>query len=176
MVNEAISAVRDFHAKHNFDIGVEMVPQLLSIPSQLRAEGQLAAAAAVIGALAAKWENGTTSKNIDNKPTTHDPRLMRAHLILEELSEFLDAMASGDKLKMLDGMADLLYVLAGTGVAFDMPLAEAFEEVHRSNMTKEVGAGGDKDVRCRKKGNSYQPPNLSMVISRHEARKSAGQP
>jgi len=74
-------------------------------------------------------------------------------------------MADDSELGTLDALTDLLYVTYGSGVAFDLPLHAAFVEVHRSNMTKAVGAGGDKDVRCRKKGDSYEPPQLARILA-----------
>ena len=37
---------------------------------------------------------------------------------------------------LLKELADLRYVVEGTAVAFGLPFEEAFEEVHRSNMSK----------------------------------------
>lgn len=39
---------------------------------------------------------------------------LRASLIEEELNEYTDALKRADKLEMLDGLADLAYVIAGT--------------------------------------------------------------
>ncbi len=93
---------------------------------------------------------------------TSDPRVLRAQLMCEELGEVIDAMADGNEQLLLDGLADLLYVVLGTGVAFDMPLVPAFHEVHRSNMTKEGG-----DTRVRHKGSAFEPPNLAPILDAH---------
>lgn len=94
-----------------------------------------------------------------------DPRnleLARARYMLEELSETFDALAKGDSVGVLDGLADLAYVVVGTAIAFGLPLAEAFGEVHRSNLTKggltAAGKGG--------KGDGYQPPQLRRILER----------
>ncbi len=93
---------------------------------------------------------------------TKDQRCLRAELMLEELSEVLEAMGDADELALLDGIADLIYVVVGTGTTFDLPVTDAFYEVHRSNMTKHKAAAdhqGDKG-----KGADYVPPNLGHVL------------
>ena len=89
-----------------------------------------------------------------------DPRYLRAHLILEEVSEMLCAMFNGDAVEVLDGIADALYVIIGTGVQFRMPVAEAFNEVHQSNMSKQPKNG----PRLRDKGPNYRPPDLESLM------------
>jgi hypothetical protein len=92
-----------------------------------------------------------------------DGRLMRAHLMCEELSELLVAMGNRDEVETLDAMADLLYVLLGTAYALDLPLPAAFAEVHRSNMTK---SSGDR-IGDRGKGGEFSPPDLASVLMMH---------
>lgn len=92
---------------------------------------------------------------------------VRAHLVLEETAELVQALASGDRLAALDAVADLLYVTLGTAVTFDLPIVEAFDEVHVSNMTKTVeqdrpGHPG--------KGSGYRPPDLRRVLTAHDAK------
>jgi predicted HAD superfamily Cof-like phosphohydrolase len=89
-----------------------------------------------------------------------DLRILRAHLMLEELGEVIQAMGDGDELAVLDGLSDLLYVLVGTAVTFRLPLHSAFWEVHRSNMTKQPKNG----ERLRDKGPAYVPPNLYDIL------------
>lgn len=90
---------------------------------------------------------------------TKDDRLLRAHLICEEVSEVVEALESGNEVLLLDALADLQYVTEGTAVTFGLPLKAAFVEVHRSNMTKKVG-----DIRIRDKGKDYSPPNIEEVL------------
>jgi hypothetical protein len=85
--------------------------------------------------------------------------------MLEELGELLQAMSERDELNTLDSLADLLYVVIGTAVTLDLPAAEAFEEVHASNMTKEKQPADPGKDRVRSKGPNYRPPNLSCVLS-----------
>lgn len=55
-------------------------------------------------------------------------RMLREEAATTEILEGLAALTKE--------MADLRYVLDGTAVSFGLPLDEAFEEVHRSNMSK----------------------------------------
>lgn len=162
--------VRQFHDKHAFDVDLFLpAANVESLAGDLSLAGtqQLKIAAAAINAIAQQWCNGTVNSDVSNTPTTHDTRLLRAHLVLEEAAEMLEALADRNQVGLLDALADLQYVVSGTAVAFKMPLGLAFEEVHRSNMTKEVKAGGDKDVRCRKKGENYRPPNLEQFLGKN---------
>ena len=61
---------------------------------------------------------------------------LRARLILEETSEFLDALQKGDKVEATDALVDLLYVTIGAGIALGLPLAEAWEKVQAANLAK----------------------------------------
>lgn len=96
----------------------------------------------------------------------HDQRFLRTSLMLEELGESLQGMSVCDEVAVLDGLADLLYGLIGTAIQFDLPIIEAFLEVHRSNMTKRDYAG---DCRIRDKGPDYVPPDLGRVLREYRA-------
>lgn len=98
-----------------------------------------------------------------------DSRPYRLHLMIEELSEVASAMADRNEVELADALADLQYVLSGTAVAFDIPLGEVFDEVHRSNMTKteetEEGTG-----RFVGKGPGYVPPDVAGALERGRSR------
>lgn len=102
------------------------------------------------------------------KAAPHDIRLLRAHLLVEELSETLTALEERNELALLDALADLTYVTAGTALAFDLPLPEAIEEVHRSNMTKVPSCGQDGG-RVLWKGTQYSPPKLKEILDAYRA-------
>ena len=63
---------------------------------------------------------------------------LRVNLIREELNELEVAFKSGNLKECLDALADIQYVLSGSVVAFGFTdrFADAFAEVHRSNMSK----------------------------------------
>ena len=59
----------------------------------------------------------------------HKQKLLRIALIGEEFSEFVQAK---DIVEHADALADLLYVVYGTGVEMGIDLDKVFAEVHRS--------------------------------------------
>jgi hypothetical protein len=94
----------------------------------------------------------------------HDQRLQRVHLLLEELSELVDALRTGESADLLDAICDLTYVAVGTAVRYGLPFTQGWEEVHRSNMSKQRKPD---DLRLRDKGPDYCPPDLESVITRY---------
>tara|TARA_R110002096_G_C14661938_1_gene728399 strand:- start:11081 stop:11566 length:486 start_codon:yes stop_codon:yes gene_type:complete len=82
----------------------------------------------------------------------------RLSLLTEELAELADGMVSGDEEEVFDAICDLNYLVAGSAVAYGMPLDEGTAEVHRSNMTKDVGEF--KPI----KGPDYSEPNLYPIL------------
>lgn len=92
-----------------------------------------------------------------------DTRTFRCAFMAEELAETIEAMAAGDEIALADGLADLLYVVLGTAIQLDIPLAHVFDEVHRSNMTK-VTASAENPLLKMGKGGSYEPPNIVAAL------------
>ena len=69
----------------------------------------------------------------DEEPKTVQLKL---DLILEEVQELRDACEQKDPVEVLDALADILYVVYGAGISFGFNMDEAFDRVHRSNMSK----------------------------------------
>lgn len=93
---------------------------------------------------------------------------MRTKLAQEELQETHDAMMIEDRVGILDGLADQLYILIGTIIenGLEDKIVEAFDEVHRSNMSK-LGEDGKPVLREDGKilkGPRYSPPDLSKIL------------
>jgi predicted HAD superfamily Cof-like phosphohydrolase len=94
---------------------------------------------------------------------------LRINLLAEELDELKEALAAGDIVEVLDALTDLQYVLDGAYLSFglhDVKIA-AFDEVHRSNMSK-LGADG-KPIRRPEdgkvlKGPNYFEPDLGQFV------------
>lgn len=61
---------------------------------------------------------------------------LRLDLILEEVRELKDAAKEHDMVETIDALADILYVVYGAGASFGIDLNQAFDIVHRSNMSK----------------------------------------
>jgi predicted HAD superfamily Cof-like phosphohydrolase len=88
---------------------------------------------------------------------------LRLRLIREEMGEFEKAANDKNLVKIADALADLLYVIYGTGVSYGIDLEPIFREVHESNMSK-----GDPDVRVLngkiQKAKNYRPPDLKPIL------------
>ena len=95
---------------------------------------------------------------------------LRVELMLEELGEAIEGIGESNRVKTLDGLVDAAYVVIGTATQFNLPFNKAFEEVHRSNMTKQakgaVSHSGDKG-----KGAGFSPANLVKIITAHDETK-----
>lgn len=96
------------------------------------------------------------------RPDIRMQQELRISLIKEEYQELLEALDCNDPVATLDALADLSYVVAGAAIAWGLPLADALNEVHRSNMTKTPGqTRADGKVI---KGPTYEPPDLQTVM------------
>ena len=92
---------------------------------------------------------------------------LRIKLLTEEVEEYAEAARNGDMVEILDALADIGYILAGTIINHGMQdiYDEAFNEVHRSNMAKLVGG---KVIRREDgkvlKPKGWQPPQLAQFL------------
>ncbi len=98
---------------------------------------------------------------------------LRINLLQEELDELKEALANDDPQETLDALIDLQYVLDGAFLSFGLQAVKelAFDEVHRSNMSK-LGADG-KPIRREgdgkvMKGPNYFAPDLSKFIKKNK--------
>ena len=85
----------------------------------------------------------------------------RSSYLNEELSELQRAIADEDRVGVADALADLIYFATGTAIDLGIDLDYAFEEVHRSNMTKTPDAAAGK--LCTK-GQFYDHPHLVGMV------------
>merc|ERR1712178_502674 len=53
-----------------------------------------------------------------------------------EVKELADALKAKDMVETIDALGDILYVVYGAGGAFGVNLDQAFDLIHKSNMTK----------------------------------------
>ena len=98
-----------------------------------------------------------------------DIGIHRLHLLIEEIDELVDGLAGGYEIVVLDALADISYIIEGTAVIYDLPLAAAFWEVHRSNMTKNKNA--KFKTKDKGKGPTYSSPNLAKVLEEYRDAK-----
>lgn len=87
-------------------------------------------------------------------------------LLSEEVTELYDAIDRGDLLKVVDGLADVLYVIYGMSLQYGIDLDRALVAVHNSNMTKEDLQGPWATGAPRKvaRGDDYSPPDLEGAL------------
>lgn len=91
---------------------------------------------------------------------------LRALLIAEEAGEVGRAIDSGDRHRIAQELADLVYVAYGTALTYNIDLDRAIKEVHKSNMTK-IGPHGRPVVREDGKvlkGPGYREPDMSRAV------------
>ena len=69
---------------------------------------------------------------------TTDDVMLRYKLMREENEEYLEAAQKGDLVEIADALGDQLYILCGTILRHGLQdkIAEVFEEIQRSNMSK----------------------------------------
>lgn len=98
-----------------------------------------------------------------------ETRILRWRLITEEYRElydemWLDGLTEDNLANFAKEMADLIYVVVGTAVAFGIDMDAIFDEVHRSNMSKyPVTYREDGKIL---KGPNYLPPDIKAVLKR----------
>lgn len=91
---------------------------------------------------------------------------LRALLIAEEVEELGQAINSGDRQRIAQELADLVYVAYGAALIYNIDLDRAIKEVHKSNMTK-IGPHGRPVVREDGKvlkGPDYRAPDMSRAV------------
>jgi len=89
----------------------------------------------------------------------------RLHMALEEIAEFAEAHAEDDIVAAADAWGDRMYVLLGDAVSTGLPGA-IFDEVHRSNMSKNAGATTDEGKGV--KSTQFIEPDLARLLKMEE--------
>ena len=123
--------------------------------------------------------NKIMDQDVDTKLDRESMNLVwfRLKLIKEEFEEVQDSIfqlnesfltnhnVDGAKSNFLKELADLLYVVYGTGVSLGLDLDEAFKRVHESNMSKLVDGKPlkNKDGKVIK-GPFYKKPFLQDLV------------
>jgi predicted HAD superfamily Cof-like phosphohydrolase len=109
-------------------------------------------------------------------PVRHEPTAMlseqeltlRFNLMKEENEEYLEAAQNGDIVEIADALGDMLYILCGTINAHGLQhkIAEVFEEIQRSNMSKLDDNGEPiyrEDGKVMKSANYFKPDIRSIL-------------
>lgn len=95
---------------------------------------------------------------------------LRHRLMQEENDEYLQAAKAGDMVEVADALGDQLYILCGTILKHGMQhkIAEVFEEIQRSNMSK-LDADGNPIYREDgkvMKSELYFKPDIKSIIEK----------
>lgn len=109
---------------------------------------------------------------IKNEPTANigeARNLLRFNLMKEENEEYFEAANNNDLVEVADALGDMLYILAGTIIEHGMQykIAEVFDEIQRSNMSK-LGEDGKPIYREDGKvlkGPDYFKPNIQEILN-----------
>jgi len=104
-----------------------------------------------------------------------ETKMLRINLLQEELDELKEALDKDDPVGTLDALIDLQYVLDGAFLSFGLHAIKdmAFDEVHRSNMSK-LGEDGkpirrESDGKVMKGPHYFQPDLGQFVKTRKDA-------
>lgn len=109
-------------------------------------------------------------------PVRHQPTgelseqelMLRYNLMKEENEEYLEAAKNGDIVEIADALGDMLYILCGTINAHGLQhkIAEVFEEIQRSNMSKldENGQPIYREDGKVMKSNRYFKPDIRSIL------------
>lgn len=110
--------------------------------------------------------------NFPKQPYIPNPELreLRGTLIIEEISETLNAMDKDDLAKIADGIADSIVVLLGTAVTYGIDIRPIWDEVHKSNMLKKGGKLREDGKLLKPKG--WKPPEIERIIKEQQNAKS----
>lgn len=95
---------------------------------------------------------------------------LRFNLMKEENEEYLEAAKNGDIVEVADALGDQLYILCGTILKHGLQhkIAEVFEEIQRSNMSKldENGQPIYREDGKVLKSELYFRPDIASILSR----------
>lgn len=92
--------------------------------------------------------------------------ILRTNLLVEEVCEYLDAVAKDDRAEILDALADIIFIAIGTAITYGFDIDEAMYRVTQSNLSK-LGPDGlpiyREDGKVAK-GENYFPPKFDDLI------------
>lgn len=93
---------------------------------------------------------------------------LRHRLMQEENDEYLEAAKEGNLVEVADALGDQLYILCGTILKHGLQhkIAEVFEEIQRSNMSKldENGKAIYREDGKIMKSELYFKPNIQAIL------------
>ncbi len=139
-------AVEDFHSKFGLRVGYS--PQLADL--ELRAKLIMEEAVETVAAMG--FSVFATMEQNGKPGIAQHQRIASFHKSFDE----------PDFAEVIDGLADVLYVVYGAAVTFGIDLGPFFEEVHRSNMAKDGGATRADGKILKPEG--WRPPAIAKIL------------
>jgi predicted HAD superfamily Cof-like phosphohydrolase len=101
---------------------------------------------------------------------SQDEIMLRYKLMREENEEYLEAAQRGDIVEVADALGDQLYILCGTILKHGLQhkIAEVFQEIQRSNMSKldENGKPIYREDGKVMKSNLYFKPDIQSILEK----------
>ena len=96
---------------------------------------------------------------------------LRFRLMQEENEEYLEAAKNGDIVEIADALGDQLYILCGTILKHGLQhkIAEVFQEIQRSNMSKldENGKAIYREDGKIMKSELYFKPDIKRILEQY---------
>jgi phosphoribosyl-ATP pyrophosphohydrolase len=101
----------------------------------------------------------------DGQPLGFDDEVfqLRKDLIIEEYHETINAFLDRDIIEVADGLADMVYVILGTALAFGIDFDAVWAEVQRANMQKITDGVRSPEGKIMK-GPNYVAPNIAKAL------------
>jgi predicted HAD superfamily Cof-like phosphohydrolase len=99
----------------------------------------------------------------------------RTSFLVEELSEYTQAITKKDAAGALDALVDIVYIALGTAWLFNLPFEKAWQEVQKANMnkirtkSKSKKRGTSFDV-VKPKG--WRPPDIEQIIDEEREKQN----
>lgn len=110
---------------------------------------------------------------LNNEPVKVDHKLMtqRVAMMQEELDELDEAVFVDDFPDQVDALIDLVYFALGTAAIMGIPWQELWDDVHRANMTKEIGVTKRGITQDLRKPEGWKGPKTLEILKKHGYRE-----
>ena len=112
---------------------------------------------------------GISNEYTPNATILEKDFILRHNLMKEENEEYLQAAKEGDLIEIADALGDMLYILCGTILKHGLQdkIADIFEEIQRSNMSKldKNGKPIYREDGKVLKSNLYFKPDIKRVLN-----------
>lgn len=107
--------------------------------------------------------------DIKENEITEDLENKRIEFLMEEVIEYIKAVALKDKAEIADALSDIIYFAIGTARIYGFPLPEVWNEVQKTNMAKAQKGG---KVQRNEKGKiikppGWEPPDIQSILLKY---------